>query len=70
MVRTLHEHDLVDDYRLLIFPVIVREGRRLFADQGVATGLILADSRTSGSGVALQLYRPTGRPEFGTVEVT
>ncbi len=70
LVRTLHEHDLVDEYRLLIFPVIVGEGRRLFAYQGVATGLALTDSRTTGSGVALHVYRPTGRPEFGTVEVT
>jgi dihydrofolate reductase len=67
LVRTLHEHDLVDEYRLLVFPVIVGEGRRLFADQGVATGLSLAESRTTGSGVAMLVYRPTGRPEFGTV---
>jgi dihydrofolate reductase len=70
LVRTLHEHDLVDEYRLLVFPVVVGEGRRLFPDQGVATGLTLVDSRTTGSGVAIQVYRPTGRPEFGTVEVS
>ncbi len=70
LVRTLHEHDLVDEYRLLVFPVIVGEGRRLFPDQGVATGLALAESRTTGSGVAIHVYRPTGRPEFGTVEVS
>jgi dihydrofolate reductase len=69
LVRTLNEHDLVDEYRLLVFPVVVGEGRRLFADRGVATGLALADSRTTGSGVAIQVYRPTGRPEFGTVEI-
>jgi dihydrofolate reductase len=70
LVRTLHEHDLVDEYRLLVFPVVVGEGRRLFPDQGVATGLSLVDSRTTGSGVAIHMYRPTGRPEFGTVEVS
>jgi dihydrofolate reductase len=69
LVRTLHEHDLVDEYRLLVFPVVVGEGRRLFPDRGVATGLTLADSRTTGSGVAIHVYRPTGRPEFGSVEV-
>lgn len=68
LVRTLHEHDLVDEYRLLIFPLVVGEGRRLFSDRGAATGLTLADSRTTGSGVAIHVYRPTGRPEFGTVE--
>ncbi|HEX5949334.1 MAG TPA: dihydrofolate reductase family protein [Actinomycetota bacterium] len=70
LVRALHEHDLVDEYRLLVFPVVVGEGRRLFPDLGVATGLALAESRTTGSGVAIHVYRPTGRPEFGTVGVT
>ncbi len=70
LVRTLHDHDLVDEYRLLVFPVVVGEGRRLFPDRGVATGLSLVDSRTTGSGVAIHMYRPTGRPEFGTVEVS
>jgi dihydrofolate reductase len=70
LVRTLHQHDLVDEYRLLVFPVIVGEGRRLFPDQGVATGLSLVDSRATGSGVAMLVYRPTGRPEFGTVGVS
>jgi dihydrofolate reductase len=69
LVRTLHGHDLVDEYRLLVFPVVVGEGRRLFPDRGVATGLTLADSRTTTSGVAIHVYRPTGRPEFGTAEV-
>jgi dihydrofolate reductase len=70
LVRTLHEHDLVDEYRLLVFPVVVGEGRRLFPDRGVATGLTLVDSRTTGSGVAIHVYRPTGRPEFGSIEVS
>ena len=70
LVRTLHEHDLVDEYRLLVFPVVVGDGRRLFPEQGVATGLKLVDSRTTGSGVAIHVYRPTGRPEFGSIEVS
>jgi dihydrofolate reductase len=70
LVRALHKHDLVDEYRLLVFPVVVGEGRRLFPDRGVATGLALAESNTTGSGVAIHVYRPTGRPEFGTVEVS
>lgn len=69
LVQTLHEHDLVDEYRLLVFPVVVGEGRRLFPDHGVATGLTLADTRNTGSGVAIHVYRPTGRPEFGEIEV-
>jgi dihydrofolate reductase len=69
LARTLLEKDLVDEWRLLVFPVIVGAGRRLFPDAGVATGLRLVDSRTTGSGVAIHVYRPTGRPEFGEVEL-
>jgi dihydrofolate reductase len=67
LVRSLLEHDLVDELRLLVFPVIVGAGLRLFPDSGVATGLRLADSRTTPSGVAIHVYQPIGRPEFGTV---
>ncbi len=67
LVRSLLEHDLVDELRLLVFPVIVGAGMRLFPDSGVATGLCLVDARTTPSGVAIQTYQPTGRPEFGEV---
>ena len=67
LVRSLLENDLVDELRLLVFPVIVGAGRRLFPDAGVATGLRLGDSRTTASGVAIQVYQPTGRPEFAEV---
>ncbi len=67
LVRTLLENDLVDELRLLVFPVIVGAGKRLFPDAGVATGLSLVDSRTTDSGVAIHVYRPVGRPEFGEV---
>jgi dihydrofolate reductase len=69
LARTLIDNDLVDEFRLLIFPVIVGAGRRLFADAGVATGLRLVDSRTTGSGTAIHVYERTGRPEFGQVEL-
>jgi dihydrofolate reductase len=69
LARTLLENDLVDELRLLVFPVIVGAGRRLFPDAGVATGLRLVDSRTTGSGTAIHVYQPTGRPEFGEVEL-
>ncbi len=67
LVRTLLENDLVDELRLLVFPVIVGAGRRLFPDAGLATGLGLVDSRTTPSGVAIHVYEPKGRPQFGTV---
>jgi dihydrofolate reductase len=67
LARTLLENDLVDEWRLLVFPVIVGAGRRLFPELGVTSGLGLVDSRTTGSGVAIHVYRPTGRAEFGEV---
>ena len=50
--------------------MIVGAGRRLFPDRGIATGLALVESRTTPSGVTISVYRPTGRPEFGSVEVS
>jgi dihydrofolate reductase len=70
LVQFLLANDLVDRLNLLVFPVIVGAGRRLFPDSGIATGLTLAESRTTPSGVAISVYRPSGRPEFGTVEVS
>ena len=67
LVRALHQHDLIDEYRLLTFPVVVGDGQRLFPEKGVATGLSLIDSRTTPSGVAIHVYKPTGRATFGTV---
>jgi dihydrofolate reductase len=70
LVRFLLDNDLVDRLNLLVFPVIVGAGRRLFPDEGVATGLALDESRTTPSGVTISVYRPSGRPEFGSVAGT
>jgi dihydrofolate reductase len=70
LVQLLLANDLVDRLNLLVFPVIVGAGRRLFPDSGIATGLALEESRTTPSGVAISVYRPSGRPEFGSIEVT
>ena len=69
LVKFLLENDLIDQLNLLVFPVIVGAGRRLFPDSGVATGLTVEQSRMTPSGVSLLVYRPIGRPEFGSVEV-
>lgn len=69
LLRSLLEHDLVDALRLIVFPVIVGAGRRLFPESGVATGLQLTDSRTTASGAAIHAYQTIGRPEFGNLEV-
>lgn len=70
LVQFLLANDLVDRLNLLVFPVIVGAGRRLFPDSGIATGLALEESRSTPSGVAIAVYRPSGRPEFGSIEVT
>jgi dihydrofolate reductase len=70
LVQSLLANDLVDRLNLLVFPVIVGAGRRLFPDSGIATGLALDESRSTPSGVAISVYRPSGRPEFGALEVT
>ena len=67
LVRFLLENDLVDRLNLLVFPVIVGAGRRLFPEQGTSTGLALESSRTTPSGVTISVYRPNGRAQFGTV---
>jgi len=58
LVNTLLEHDLIDEYRLMIFPVVVGSGKRLFSDGIDTTVLRLADTRTFGSGVVVLTYQP------------
>jgi dihydrofolate reductase len=70
LVRFLLDNDLVDRLNLLVFPVIVGAGRRLFPESGIATGLVLDESRTTGSAVTISTYRAAGRPEFGEIEVS
>jgi hypothetical protein len=47
-------------------PMIIGQGTRLFADTGPDVALDLADTRTTASGVTIQVFRPSGRPEYAT----
>ena len=58
--------NLQHELTLLIFPVVVGQGTRLFPDTGPDTALELVESRAPPSGVTIQVYRPTGRPEYET----
>jgi dihydrofolate reductase len=64
LIRWLLENDLVDEITLLIVPVILGQGTRLFPDAGPDIALDLVDSRADSKGVAIQVYRPTGRPQY------
>jgi len=66
LIRWLLANDLVDEMNLLIFPVVVGQGTRLFPDTGPDTALELVQSQATPSGVTIQVYRPTGRPRYGT----
>jgi dihydrofolate reductase len=57
LVHSLMEHDLVDEIRLLIFPVVLGSGDRLFPESEQKKPLELVDSRTFSSGVTAQTYR-------------
>jgi dihydrofolate reductase len=64
LIRWLLDHDLVDEMQLLIVPVVVGQGTRLFPDAGPDIALELVDSRADSKGVTIQVYRPAGRPQY------
>jgi dihydrofolate reductase len=66
LIRWLLDNDLVDEINLFIFPVVVGQGTRLFPDTGPDRALELVSSRATPSGVTIQVYRPTGRVQYGT----
>ena len=57
LVHALMQHDLIDEHRLLVYPVVLGNGKRLFKEGSSAT-LELVESRTFGSGVVLLRYQP------------
>src|SRR5215203_1053809 len=66
LTRWLLENDLLDEMNLLIVPVVVGQGTRLFPDVGPDLALDLVESRAFPKGVTLQVYRPAGRPQYAT----
>jgi dihydrofolate reductase len=66
LIRWLLDNQLVDEITLLVFPVIVGEGTRLFPDTGPDIALELVDSRATRNGVTIEVYRPAGRPQYAT----
>jgi len=64
LIRWLLENDLVDEINLLIVPVVLGQGTRLFPSAGPDIALDLVDSRADSKGVTIQVYRPSGRPQY------
>ena len=61
LVDTLMEHDLVDEYRLMVFPVVVGRGKRLFGEGLDTKAMRLVDTTTFESGTIVLTYRPAER---------
>jgi dihydrofolate reductase len=70
LIRWLLAKDLVDEMTLLIVPVVVGQGARLFPDTGPDIALDLVDSRADSKGVTTQVYRPAGRPQYAPATPT
>jgi dihydrofolate reductase len=66
LIRWLLENDLVDEMTLLVVPVVVGQGTRLFPSTGPDIALELVDSRADSKGVMIQVFRPAGRPQYAT----
>jgi dihydrofolate reductase len=66
LIRWLPANDLVDEMTLLIVPVVVGQGMRLFPADGPDIALDLVGSRADSKGVTIQVYRPAGQPQYGT----
>ena len=64
LIRWLLENDLVDEMTLLVVPVVLGQGRRLFPEAGPDIALELVDSRVDAKGVTTQVFRPAGRPKY------
>jgi dihydrofolate reductase len=64
LVRWLLDNRLVDELTLLTYPVVIGQGTRLFPDTGPDIALDLVDSRATPKGITIQVYRPTGRPQY------
>ena len=66
LIQTLLEHDLVDEFRLMTFPLVVGPGKRLFGSGTIPGGLQLVRSKTSSTGVVMSTYRRSGEVKLGS----
>jgi dihydrofolate reductase len=69
LAQTLIRNDLVDEYRLLVYPVVLGKGKRLFREGNPPSALRLVDTKTTSTGVTIHTYESAGKPGFGSFEV-
>jgi dihydrofolate reductase len=67
LIQTLLRADLVDELQLIVFPVVLGTGKRLFGEGTIPTAFRLLESKASPSGVTMQRYERAGKPEYGLV---
>jgi dihydrofolate reductase len=67
LIQTLLEHDLIDEFRVWIFPVAVGSGKRLFGEGTIPIALKLVDSQVSETGVTINVYERAGDIEHGLI---
>jgi dihydrofolate reductase len=66
LIQTLLGRNLIGEYRLWVFPVVIDSGKRLFADGAVPAGLRLVDSKVSSTEVVIGTYEPAGEIVTGS----
>ena len=66
LIQTLIRHNLVDQYRLWVFPLVIGSGKRLFSEGTVPSALKLVDSTVSTTGVVIGIYEPAGEIVTGS----
>jgi dihydrofolate reductase len=66
LIQTLMRHNLVDQYRLWVFPLVIGTGKRLFSDGTIPSALRLVDSKVSTTGVVIGTYEPAGEIVTGS----
>jgi dihydrofolate reductase len=67
VLQTLLKNDLVDEYRLFIYPLLLGSGKRLFGSGTVPVALKQAESLSLGKGATYHRYVPSGKPEYGRI---
>jgi dihydrofolate reductase len=66
LIQSLLRNNLVDQYRLWVFPVVIGSGKRLFSEGTIPSGLKLVDSKVSSTGVVMGTYEPAGEIPTGS----